>query len=273
MPSEPRVPTEPTLEELSAFIDNELDAAAQARVAEHVAGCQDCEARLDGLRQTAHAIRGLPMETPPRTFTIPAALPRRSRNWVPVGWIGGVAAAMVLVIVGVSHLHFPASTTASTTSAGSAYQQQQPAAAPVQGLSRSNDQGSSAFKAAPSANSRTVADPRNANRRLTVMTDHGSYSANGSMVVTGHLEGDASAAITQVRLVLRRGSYGVQLSQPAQWSFSGPQPNGGVLTFQGTYSLPSLPLTDPRAGNYTLTVTWTAADGSTLIDELPMTIS
>jgi len=37
MPSEPRIPTEPTLEELSAYLDHELDARAQARVADHVA--------------------------------------------------------------------------------------------------------------------------------------------------------------------------------------------------------------------------------------------
>ena len=54
---------EPTVEELSAFIDNELDAYAQSRVAAHVAGCPGCQVRLDGLRQTAHAVRALPMET------------------------------------------------------------------------------------------------------------------------------------------------------------------------------------------------------------------
>jgi len=91
MPSEPRVPTEPSLEELSAFIDSELDEAAQARVAEHVAGCRDCQARLDGLRQTAHAIRGLPMESPPRPFTIPAQR-RQSWRWAPAGWIGSAVA-------------------------------------------------------------------------------------------------------------------------------------------------------------------------------------
>jgi len=31
------------------------------RVAQHVAGCADCQARLDGLRETAFAIRALPI--------------------------------------------------------------------------------------------------------------------------------------------------------------------------------------------------------------------
>ncbi|MEA2667775.1 MAG: putative zinc-finger, partial [Chloroflexota bacterium] len=67
MPSEPRVPTEPTLDELSAYLDHELDEDAKARVAQHVAGCAECQARLDGLRQASYAIRALPMETPTRT--------------------------------------------------------------------------------------------------------------------------------------------------------------------------------------------------------------
>src|SRR5438105_7447323 len=125
MPGEPRVPTEPTLEELSALIDNELDAGAQARVAEHVAGCQECQARLDRLRQTAHAIRGLPMETPPRSFTIPAQR-RQAWRWAPVGWIGSAAVALLLIAVGIPNLHLPAGPTAtsgspSTASGGLAY--------------------------------------------------------------------------------------------------------------------------------------------------------
>src|SRR3989442_2603229 len=98
MPSEPRIPTEPTLEELSAYLDHELDDDARARVAEHVAGCPDCQARLDGLRQTAYAIRALPMETPTRTFTIPAK-PRESLRWAPVaGWIGGGLAPTLVIV-------------------------------------------------------------------------------------------------------------------------------------------------------------------------------
>src|SRR2546425_8270282 len=114
MPSEPRVPTEPSLEELSAFIDDELDEAGQARVAEHVAGCRDCQARLDGLRQTAHAVRGLPMESPPRSFTIPEQ--RQAWRWAPVGWIGSAAVALLLVAVGIQNLHLPAGPAATSGS-------------------------------------------------------------------------------------------------------------------------------------------------------------
>ena len=121
-------------------------------------------------------------------------------------------------------------------------------------------------------NARTVVDLRDSHRQLTVTTDRVAYSAAGSMTVTGYLDGDASANVQQVRLILRRGSYGVQLSQPAMRSFSGPDPYGGVLTFQATYVFSRLPLVDPRSGSYTLVATWTAADGTTLIAELPVTI-
>src|SRR5438874_10691358 len=117
MPSEPRIPAEPTLEELSAYLDHELDSATQARVAEHVAGCDECRARLDGLRETAHAIRALPMETPPRTFTVPEQR-RRTWRWAPAGWIGSAAVALLLIAVGIQNLHLPAGSTATTGSSG-----------------------------------------------------------------------------------------------------------------------------------------------------------
>src|SRR4029077_11727935 len=146
MPSEPRIPTKPTLEELSAYLDHELDDDGRARVAQHVAGCADCQARLDCLRGAAFAIRALPMETPPRTFTIPAKR-RESFRWAPVaGWIGGVPAATLRILVGATHLPLHPTNTASSTgtiSGGLAYGSgtQKGAAAPVAapGVS-SNDQ-------------------------------------------------------------------------------------------------------------------------------------
>src|SRR5256886_14157621 len=107
MPSEPRFPAEPTLEELSAYLDHELDSAAEARVADHVAGCDECRARLDGLRETAHAIRALPMETPPRRFTIPEQR-RPGWRWAPAGWIGRSAGGLVVGTVGLTDLDHPA---------------------------------------------------------------------------------------------------------------------------------------------------------------------
>src|SRR3981081_3530094 len=114
MPSERRVPTEPTLEELSAYLDHELDVATQARVAEHVAGCAECTRRLDGLRETVHAVRALPMETPRRTFTIPAQR-RQAFRWAPVGWVGGAAAALLIIVAGVTQVHLNGPVGATST--------------------------------------------------------------------------------------------------------------------------------------------------------------
>jgi len=270
VPSESRQHDGPSLEELSAFIDHELSAEGRASVEDHIAGCAECRSRLDGLRQTTQAIRGLPMETPRRSFTIPPE-GRRSWSWAPVGWLGGAAAALLVIAFGIQQLHVPGGTgitsgTSMNYSGSGSPNKTTEQAAPGPASSTPDRFGAAANHA------RTVVDPRNSHRQLTVTTDRAAYPAAGSMIVTGFLDGDPSADISQVRLVLRRGSYGVQLSQPADWTFSGPDPYGGVLTFQATYVFSRLPLVDPRSGSYALVATWTAADGTTLIAELPVTI-
>jgi hypothetical protein len=89
------------------------------------------------------------------------------------------------------------------------------------------------------------------------------------MVVDGTMSGDPSSNVGQVRLVLRRGSYGVELPLPQQ-TFT----NSDSIGFEGTYSIAALRLPNPRTGSYTLSATWTATDGSgvTLFAELPVTI-
>jgi len=273
VPSEPRIPTEPTLEELSAYLDHELDDGATARVAEHIAGCADCKVRLDGLRQTAYAIRALPMETPPRTFTIPAKR-REPVRWAPAaGWIGGAAAAMLIIVVGVMHLPFqgPGGATSTGTVSGGLAQgpstlSQRGAAAPTGSHGTANADSSKAF--APYGTV-TVTDPRNGARQLSLMINAPSYATDDWMVVDGWMGGDPSANVGQIRLMLRRGSYGVELPMPQQ-TFT----NSDRIGFEGTYSIAAMRLPNPPRGNYTLTATWTATDGSgvTLFAELSVTI-
>ncbi|HXO58996.1 MAG TPA: zf-HC2 domain-containing protein [Candidatus Acidoferrum sp.] len=273
MPSEPRIPTEPTLEELSAYLDHELDDGAKARVAEHVAGCADCQARLDGLRQATYAIRALPMETPPRTFAIPATR-RESFRWAPVaGWIGGVAAAMLIIVVGVPHLPFQSGSPTSSTGTisgglgqGAAPLSNKGAAAPAASPNTLQADSARAFAARGGV---TVTDPRNNARRLSLVINAPLYATDGSMVVDGELGGDPSSNVGQIRLVLRRGSYGVELPTPKQT-----YANSDRIGFEGTYSIAALRLPNPVPGSYTLTATWTATDGSgvTLFAELPVTI-
>ncbi|HXN00846.1 MAG TPA: zf-HC2 domain-containing protein [Candidatus Dormibacteraeota bacterium] len=272
MPSEPRIPTEPTMDELSAYLDHELDNEAKARVAEHVAGCADCQARLDGLRQAAYAIRALPMETPPRTFVIPTKR-RESFRWAPAaGWVGGVAAAMLIIVVGVQHLNFGGTTSAGSASPVSGGLAQNPstlsqkgAAAPTGSPGSVTADSSRAF----SPYSKTVTDPRNNARRLSLMINAATYATDGFIVVDGTMSGDPSSNVGQIRLLLRRGSYGVELPMPQQ-TFT----NSNGIGFEGTYSIAALRLPNPATGSYTLTATWVATDGSavTLFAELPVTI-
>lgn len=276
MPSEPRIPTEPTLEELSAYLDHELDDNAKARVAEHVAGCADCKAQLDGLRQTAYAIRALPMETPPRTFTIPSKR-REPVRWAPVaGWIGGVAAAMLIIVVGVTHLPGHPSSMASSTSPvsgglgqgaaapyaqGAPYHQVAPLAEPAQ-----NDSALRAF----SSNSKTVAGAQGSSRSLTISTDGASYSASGVITIHVTTKGLSANEASSVRIFVMRetgqAGYLVRLMPPS---------NAPTFPFdyQAAYSIHQMQLPAPVAGNYSLQVTIDTSDRSGLVAWLPLTIT
>jgi hypothetical protein len=278
MPSEPRVPTEPTLEELSAYLDHELEEDAKARVAEHVAGCADCQARLDGLRQTAYAIRALPMETPPRTFTIPAKR-RESFRWAPAaGWIGGLAAAMLVIVFGVTHLPLNPANTASSTSTISGGLGQGAAApyaqgAPYREVAPLDHSGKSSLDAASrpfSSNSKTVAGPQGSSRSLTISTDATSYPASGVITVHVTTRGLSATEASSVRIFVMRetgqGGYLVRLMPPSN-----------VPTFpfdyQGAYSIPEMQLPAPVAGDYSLQVTIDTSDHSGLVAWLPLTIT
>jgi len=278
MPSEPRIPTEPTLEELSAYLDHELDDDDKARVAEHVAGCADCQARLDGLRQTTYAIRALPMETPPRTFAIPA--PRReSFRWAPVaGWIGGVAAAMLIIILGVQHLPFQSGNPTSSTGTISGGLAQGAAAPAAQGapyrevvpLDRSGQSSLDAASRAFSANSKTVAGGQGSSSSLTVSIDATSYRASGVITLHVTTKGLSSAEASSVRIFVMRetgqGSYLVRLT-PASSAPTFP------FDYQAAYSIPQMQLPAPVAGNYSLQVTIDTSDHSGLVAWLPLTIT
>lgn len=269
MPSESRVPAEPTVEELSAYLDHELDAAAQARVADHVAGCAECRTRLDGLRQTAYAIRALPMETPPRTFTIPAQR-RQSFRWAPVGWLGGTAAALLVVVVGVTQLHFhgPAGSPASPSTISGGF-----AAAPygpVAPLSQPAHDGLSAAQRASATNSKTVVDPQNSSRSVTISTDATSYAASGVITLHVTTRGLSAKEASSVRLFLTRdtggGGYSVRLLPPSK------DPRF-PFDYDAAYSIPQMQLPAPTAGNYTLQVAIDTSDGHALVAAQPLTIT
>jgi Putative zinc-finger len=264
MPNEPRM-TEPTLEELSAYLDHELDAATQARVAEHVAGCDDCRVRLDGLREAAHAIRALPMETPARTFTIPAQR-RQSLRWAPVGWLGGAAAALLIVVVGVTQLHGPAGSSTAGSSGTNHYNAAAPAASQGTTSLDSSRSGAASQAFNSGANTVTITDPLDTPRSITLSTDAKSYAASGTMTVQVRLTGLPSGQKGVVGLLLERNGYGVRLpacSLPCDWSH-----------FQASYQLDSLDLSRPLAGSYTLmAIEQLPGNGDSLVVRLPVTIT
>jgi len=267
MPSDARIPVDPTLEELSAFLDHELDDATQARVANHVASCAECTRRLDGLRETVYAVRALPMETPARTFTIPEQR-RQSVRWAPVGWLGGAAAAMLVIVIGLTQVHLGGpGGAASSTTAGQNY-----AAAPYAGqvapLERSNDSATALAGRAASTNSRTVVDPSNSSRSLTISTDSVSYPASGVITIHVTTRGLSSNEAASVRIFLMQGQsgYAVRL---------GPPSNSPTYPFdwEAAYSISQMHLPAPAAGSYTLQVTLTKSDGQSLTATLAVTIT
>jgi hypothetical protein len=259
---------EPALEELSAYLDHELDKAAQARVAEHVAGCQDCQVRLDGLRQTTYAVRALPMETPPRAFTIPAPRERTSRRWAPAAWLGGAAAALLVVVFGVNQLHFQGPAGAGTSTVGGGLAQgsyrEVPPTAQAQALDKQ------AYAARAAVNRTVIVDARNPSRTLTVGADASSYPTTGLINVYVTTTGLSFNEASSVRLLLIRqtgqGGYSVRLGPPSKAPTF-------PYDYDAAYSIPQMQLPQPVAGNYTLQVTIDTSDGSTLVASLPLTIT
>jgi hypothetical protein len=261
---------EPALEELSAYLDHELDGDAQTRVAAHVAGCQDCQARLDGLRQTTYAVRALPMQTPPRTFTIPAQREGTSRRWAPAAWLGGVAAAMLVVVLGVTQLHFhpPAGTANTSTISGGLAQGAVPSReVPPTAETQALDKQAYALRAA--ANRVVIVDPTNPSRSLTVATYAQSYASTGILSFHVTSNGLSFSEASSVRLLLIRqsgqGGYSVRLGPPSKASTF-------PYDYDAAYSIPQMQLPQPVAGNYTLQVTIDRSGGSALVASVPLTI-
>ncbi len=262
---------EPRIEELSAYLDAELTGTARQELEAHLAACETCRRRLDALRETVGAIRGLPTETAPRVFAIPAQREQRMRWAAPLAWAGGAAAAALLVIVlGVALAHGPAGGGSSAPAAGSlALREQQGRSGPS---AYSPDRAGSALQSVLS-NQASSTDPRNPSRALTLATDQATFSTSGTMRVRVSLKGASSpvavpetANAAGVRVVLLRGGYGADLTILFQTAGS------AGLVFEGSYALDKLPLTDPRSGTYTLVAQWTIPDGSgaVLVAQVPV---
>jgi anti-sigma factor RsiW len=83
---------------LGAYADGELDAAATARVAEHLTTCTECARELALIRSLGGAMRTMVNDTPSRGLW--NAVHRRITR--PLGWlliIGGAAVWTALAVV------------------------------------------------------------------------------------------------------------------------------------------------------------------------------
>ncbi|MEO8633438.1 MAG: zf-HC2 domain-containing protein [Chloroflexota bacterium] len=76
--------------DLSAYIDDALDPAAQAAVAEHVAACTVCRAHVAQLRATANLLQALPDPVPSRRL-----VPRLAGSAGPA-WLAPLRTVMTL---------------------------------------------------------------------------------------------------------------------------------------------------------------------------------
>jgi negative regulator of sigma E activity len=264
--------TEPTLEQLSAYVDGELDAPARAELETHLKTCSSCRARLEGLRQTVYAVRALPMETPPRAFTVPAQR-RQSWRWAPAGWIGGTAAALLLIAAGISQLHGlgGANNTANSSGSaglGAARVAVAPLSRPQLGAAQQDHNAYSATVA--SAQQVTVSEPGNSGRSLMLSTDARSYSANGVLTLRVSTQGLSPDEARTVAISLGRdpgtGGYAVKLAPPADESTY-------PKAFEASYAIADMHLQAPPDGNYSLQVTVDLSGGSSLIVHLPIAIT
>lgn len=82
--------------DLSAYLDQELAPAEQARVSAHLEGCRRCAKQLADLRATATLMAALPPLRPPRSL-VPSLTPRW--NWLrPMRSLSAVTSGAFLMV-------------------------------------------------------------------------------------------------------------------------------------------------------------------------------
>jgi hypothetical protein len=86
-------------EDLSAYLDGELDPGARRRADEHLAVCADCRAQLDALGRVRALVRHAARIEPPPGFVERVVRERRRRRFTPaIAAVGGLAALWLLVV-------------------------------------------------------------------------------------------------------------------------------------------------------------------------------
>src|SRR5919197_6434579 len=96
----------PELEQLSAYLDDELDAAARSALEAHVTSCAECRTTLDALRSTIADLATLPAVAPTEqdSWALRAAIASArapSKRWQRAAWAAGAVAAAAIAVVAV----------------------------------------------------------------------------------------------------------------------------------------------------------------------------
>jgi len=95
------------LDQLSAYLDGELDSAERARIDAHLPGCAECRATMDALRSTLADLRALPEEAPSDqdSWALRSAIEQArkpARRWQRYVMTAGAAAAALVAVVAVA---------------------------------------------------------------------------------------------------------------------------------------------------------------------------
>jgi hypothetical protein len=98
------MPAHSELDQLSAYIDGELDAVERAQVDAHLPSCAECRTTLDALRATLTDLAMLPEPAPSEqdSWAIRSAISRSrapAKRWQRAAWAVGTVAAGVVAFV------------------------------------------------------------------------------------------------------------------------------------------------------------------------------
>jgi len=81
---------------LSPYIDHQLTSSEQGLVEAHLEQCEACQRELESLRAVVSLVHRVTLVSPPRSFAIAEAVPKRRA--VPVAVFGAATAVAVLLL-------------------------------------------------------------------------------------------------------------------------------------------------------------------------------
>jgi hypothetical protein len=81
---------------LSPYIDHQLTSSEQGVVEAHLERCEACQRELESLRAVVNLVHRVPMVSPPRSFTIAEAVPKRRA--APVAVFSAATSGAVLLL-------------------------------------------------------------------------------------------------------------------------------------------------------------------------------